>query len=253
MSKNPSNGNVKVGWILDSALPLKQFPLPATIIGSALDLTAAIAWQDYEIGASDSGDLDDRSLLDLGNAVSRGAASYGATLSMFRDKFNKDLSSIYVQAFEAFRVERTLGWLIVRVNKDARLPWAAGDEVSLYKVIADTVADDTEGEDSTKFTVSFLPQGALFVHTMLGGAGAISGLPTTAAVTVAGLPLQLQPVLSGKSIVSRATYTSANPAIATVSKGGTIKGLTAGTTTVNVSYGAATAAVPVPVTVTVGP
>lgn len=243
MSKNPSNGNVKVGWILDSALPIKRFPLAATLNASALDLSAAIAWSDYDLGADDSSDVDDRSLVDLGNAVSRGAASYGATLSMFRDLYSTDNTSVYVKAFQAFRVERTLGWLILRVNKDAALPWAAGDEISVFKLIADTIADDTEGEDSTKFTVTFLPQGMLYVHTMVGGAGVITGVPTTLAKTVAGGAYQLAPVVAGTSIVSRATYISSDTTKATVSPGGVVTPVAAGVPTITVSYGAATAAI----------
>lgn len=243
MAKNPSNGNVKVGWILDSALPLKRHPLAATLNTSALDLSSAIAWQDFELGADDSEDVDDRSLVDLGNAVSRGAASYGATLSMFRDLFSTDLTSPYVKAFQAFRVERTIGWLVLRVNKDASLPWAAGDEISLFKLIADTIADDTADSDSTKFTVTFLPQGSLWVHTQLGGAGVITGVPTTLAKTVLSGPYQLAPVVAGASIVSRATYVSSDPTKATVSVGGTVVPLAAGSPTITVSWGAATAAV----------
>lgn len=249
MSKNQSNGNVKVAWILDSALPVKQFPLAATLNG-ALDLTVATSWQDFEVGASDSADLDDRSLADLGNAVSRGAASYGATLSMFRDKFNTDVTSIYQQAFQAFRVERTLGWLVVRVNKASNLPFAAGDEISLYKLIADTVADDTEGDDSTKFTVTFLPQASLFVHTVVGAAGVITGVTTTLAKTVAGGPFQFQPIVAGASIVSRATYTTSDPTKATVSLGGTVTPLVAGSVTITTTFAGATAPIATVVTLT---
>lgn len=253
MSKNQSAGNVKVGWILASALTETTFPLATTLNTSALDLTAAIAWSDYELAAGDSGDVDDRSLQDLGNAVSRGNASYGATLSMFRDKFNAASDSIYVSAFQAFRVERTLGWLVLRVNKDSRLAWAAGDEVSLFKLIADTVADSTEGEESTKFTVSFMQQGDLKVHTQIGAAGVITGVAATQSRSVASGPYQLQPVAGGASIVSRATYTSSAPTRASVSVGGTVTPLIAdvAAVTITVSWGAATAAVTHALTVTV--
>ena len=249
MAKSESNGNIRVSWILDSALALKQFPLAATLNG-ALDLTDAIAWQDFEVGASDSADEDDRSLRDLGNAVSRGAASYAATLAMFRDKFSTDVTSAYVQAFEAFRVERTLGWLVIRVNKDSLLPFAAGDEISLYKLIADTVSNDTEGSDSTKFVVKFLPQGNLYVHTIVGAAGVISGIAATRAATVAAGPYQLAPVLAGASIVSRAVYSSSDPTKAKVSNGGTVTPIAAGEVTITVSHGAATAAIPQVLTIT---
>jgi len=249
MAKSPSNGMVKVAWILDSAYPIKEFPLAATLNG-ALDLSSAIAWSDYEVGAGDSADLEDRSLVDLGNAITRGQASYAATLSMFREKNNTDTTSIYQQAFQAFRVMRTLGWLVVRVNKSAALPFAAGDEISVYKLIADTVADSTSGAETTKFTVTFLPQGSLFVHTQVGAAGAITGVTSTQSKTVASGPFQLAPVAGGASIVSRATYTSSAPAIASVSSGGTVSPQSSGTATITVAWGAATASVPMELTLT---
>jgi len=248
MSKNESNGSIKVGWILDSALPSPQFA-SAAVLNSALDLTDATAWQDFEVGPSDSADKDDRSLKDLGNAVSRGAASYSATLSMFRDRNSDDATSTYVQAFEAFRVMRTLGWLIVRVNQSNATDFQDGDTLSLYKLIADTVADDSEGDDSTKFTVNFLPQGLLHFHTQVGTAGTITGVAATVAGTI-GEVAQLEPVCGDSSIVSRAKYVSADKAIATVSAGGTVKYVSAGTVDVTVSYGSAAAAIVQAVTIT---
>lgn len=249
MAKNPSNGNVKVAWILDSALTEKEFPLAATITG-ALELTDAISWKNFKIGADESADIDDRSLLDLGNAVSRGAAKYGANLSFFRDQNSTDITSSYRNAFEAFRVKQTIGWLIVRVGKSAALPWAAGDEVSLYKLMANTTSDTTDGEETTKMVVDFLANGSIHVHTMLGGAGTITGVPTTLSKTVAAGPFQLQPILAGASIVSRAKYVSSDLTLAKVSRGGTVTPIGAGSPTISVSYGAATSPVVVTLTLT---
>lgn len=250
MSKNQSNGNTKVGWILDSALTNKQFPVVTELTASALDLSAAIAWKNYKVGADVSADIQDRSLVDLGSAVSRGAAKYGATIGMFRDLNNTNNASVYVQAFQAFRTKGVIGWLVVRVNKAATLPWAVGDEVSLYKLMVDTTENSRAGEDSTKFIVTFLSQGALFAHSMVGGAGAISGVPTTLAKTVAGGPFQLQPVVAGASIVSRATYSSSDTTLATVSTGGTVTPIAAGSPVITTSYGAATASITTTVTLT---
>jgi hypothetical protein len=250
MSKNQSNGNVKVGWILDTALTNKQFPVVTELAASALDLTSAIAWKNFKVGADVSADIQDRSLLDAGSAVLRGAAKYGATLGMFRDLHSTDVSSPYVLAFQAFRVSGSVGWLVVRVNKLASLPWAVGDEVSLYKVMADTTENSRAGDDATKFVVSFLAQGVLYPHSMVGGAGVITGIATTLAATVAAGPFQLQPVVAGTSIVSRATYVSSNTALATVSVGGTVTPIAAGSPTITVSYGASTAPVVMTLTLT---
>ena len=249
MAKNPTNGNVKIAWILDSAYPIKDFPLASTLNG-ALDLSPAISFKNFTLGPDKSADIDDRSIADLGKAVTRGIASYGAGLSMFRNKDNTDASALYQQAFQAFRVGRTLGWLLVRVGKLSSLPWAAGDEFSPYKFIADTVGDDTNGDDSVKFAVKFLPQARLYPHSIVGGAGVITGVPASQALTVAAGPFQLAPVLAGASIVSRAVYTSSDITKATVSKGGVVTPIAAGTVTITVSHGAATGPIANAITLT---
>jgi len=245
--KNSSNGAVKVAWILDADMLNPEFP-SAAVLNAALDLSPAIAWQDYEVGPSDSADIDDRSLISLGNEISRGAASYGATLSMFRDKDNKDATSTYVKAFEKFRVERSIGWLVTRVNSANNTVFANGDEISVYKLIADTTADATEGDSSTKFTVQFLPQAVLHFHTQVGTTGTMTGVTATKSATV-GTPYQLAPIAGGASIMSRATYKSSAPLIAAVSVGGTVSPLTVGSATITVSYGATSANITQAVTV----
>jgi hypothetical protein len=250
MSKNQSNGNTKVGWILDSSLTVKQFPTAANLTANALDLSAAISWKNFKAGADVSADIQDRSLVDLGSSVSRGAAKYGATIGMFRDLNNLNNASVYVQAFQAFRTAGVIGWLVLRHNKAATLPWAAGDEISLLKLMVDTTENSRAGEDSTKFIVTFLSQGALFAHSMVGGAGVITGVPTTLAKTVASGAFQLQPVVGTTSIVSRATYSSSNTSLATVSTGGTVVPIAPGSPTITTSYGAASASVVTTVTLT---
>jgi len=249
-TKNPSNGTVKVTMCLISAVADGEFPTAAEL-NAGLELTDAIAWSDFEVAPSDSGDLDDRSLRDAGNAVSRGAAAYAGSLSLFRDKFNANTESIFVQAFEAFRVPFQKLWIFVRVNADSIPDFADGDMISAYKFIGGVPVDDTAGDDSVKSTVALLPQAELYCHTTVGTSGVISGVAATFSKTVAAGAFQLQPVLAnGVSIVSRAAYSSSAPLICSVSNGGTAVPLTAGTATISVSYGAAAATLSTEVTVT---
>lgn len=250
MAKNSSNGNVKVGWLLDSAMTGYPFLAATTLNTSALDISSAIAWKNYKLGADASTSIEDRALTDLGNATTRGPAKFGATLSFFRDQNNTDTTSPYQKAFQAFRTEWLVGWLVVRVNKDASLAWAAGDEYSLYKVINDAPSDTDDGTDPVKFTVTFLAQGQLAVHQQIAGAGVISGVPTTLAKTVAGGAFQLQPICGGASIVSRATYASSDLTKARVSAGGTVTPVASGSVSITTSWGAATAPIVTVVTLT---
>lgn len=249
MAKQTSNGFVKVAWVLADDLANPQYPTAAELNG-ALDLSSAIAWQDYQLGAEASEDIDDRALTDLGNAVSRGSANYSAQLSFFRQlETNESTDSVYKDAFEAFRTMRTLGYLVTRVvEKPATQAFAAGDTISVYLVLADTLIDQTSGDTSTKFQVTFLPQGRLYTNTVVGGAGVITGVPATLSVAV-GEHNILNPVVATKSVRSRAEYSTSAPAVTTVSELGVITGVSAGTANVTTTFGGATAPIVTAVTV----
>lgn len=238
MAKVQSNGNVKVAWILEADLTNPQFPSATELNTDGLDLSAAISWEDYELGSSGSDDIDDRALTDLGSAVSRGNANYSGTLDFFRDQDNANAASVYVDAFEAFRTTRLTGYLVTRVaEKPAADAWAAGDNISVYKMITSYTTDMTSGDDSTKFQVNFLSQGRLYTNTTVASGSAVLGLSATDTLAV-GEYLVLTPTLDGKSIRSRATYTSSDETKATVSNHGVVKAIATGSATITAAYGA---------------
>lgn len=251
MAKITSNEYVKVAWVLDADLTAAEAraPLATTLNGDGIDLSPALAWQDFAIGATDSDDIEDRGITDPGNAVTRGFANFEATLSFFREKNAGDMTSDYEIAWQTFKTPRTYGYLVMRVaDKHWSEPFAPGDRISVFRFVADTVVDDTEGDDAVKFTVNFLPQGVLYPYTVVGGAGVISGVAPTGTLAV-GESVALLPVLSGRSIRSTAEYVSSDPTKVRVSSAGVTTGLAAGTSTVTVSHPGATAPVPHVVTV----
>jgi hypothetical protein len=238
MAKQTANGFVKVAWLLEADVADPEFPTPTELNTDGLDLSSAIAWEDYALGSTGSDDIEDRALTDLGNAVSRGSGNYEAVLDFFRDKNNQDAASVYVDAFEAFRTAGVVGYLVTRIaEKPATGAWAASDNISVYKVAVSFTADMTSGDTSTKFQVNFLPQGLLYTHTMVASASAIAGLPATDTLAV-GERLVLNPTLDGKSIRSRATYTSSDPTAATVSNAGVVVAVATGSATITAAYGA---------------
>ena len=118
MAKITSNEYVKVAWVLDANMPdgTEQAPSVTTLNApTTLQLSPAIAWQDFALGATDSDDVEDRGITDPGNAVTRGFSNFEATLAFFRDADPNDLTSDYVKAWEAFKVPRTYGYLVLRV------------------------------------------------------------------------------------------------------------------------------------------
>lgn len=247
MAKITSNEYVKVAWILDANMTPAQAAAPTDTIlnaGTTVQLSPAIAWNDFTLGATDSDDIEDRGITDPGNAVSRGFANFEATISFFRDANLADTSSDFVKAWATFKTPRTYGYLVLRVaEKKWSDPWAAGDRVSVFKFIADTITDDVEGDDSVKFTVNFLPQGLLYPYTVVKAAtpAAITGVGTTGTASIAAGPTVLSPTLSGKDIRSVATYTSSDTTKARVSANGVITPVAAGSTNITVSHPAATA------------
>lgn len=250
MAKITSNEYVKVAWILDANMTAAQAAAPTETIlnaASTLQLSPAIAWQDFALGATDSDDVEDRGITDPGNAVTRGFANFEATISFFRDASGvADTNSDFVKAFQTFRTPRTYGYLVLRVaEKKWDAAWAAGDRVSVFKFVADIVVDDTEGDDSVKFTVTFLPQGLLYPYTVVRGATptALTGVAATKSQTVAAGPYVITPTLNGKDVRAVAKFTSSDTTKATVSSNGVVKPIAAGTVSITVSHPSATAAV----------
>lgn len=232
-----AQGRVNVVWVPAGGIADINAPTAAEI-NAGVALSEAIAWENYELAASESDDVDDRSILDLGNATSRGSAQFGGTLSFFRSKDPNDTTSAYVKAFEAFRVPRAYGYLVVRVlgNEPGKhSPFVAGDDISVYYFVADTFIDDTEGDDSVKFTVNFQPQGQLAVYTKVAG-GTLDILPAT---------LSLAPAARGKLTARQNAYdvsvgtvwTSSDTTVAKVSPRGVVTAVGAGTATITGYFG----------------
>ena len=171
MAKITSNEYTKILWIPESAVTLvdgKPVWTVALLNNAAYDISPAIAWADYALGADNSDDIDDRGITDRGNVTGRGSASYSGTLSFFREKdpAATAATSDYKRVFELFRSPRTNGYLVTRVAiKHWTEAFAVGDYISAFKMIADSNPDVTDGDDYVKYTVNFLAQGYLDVYT----------------------------------------------------------------------------------------
>lgn len=242
-------GRVSVWWVPDGGFADINAPT-ASEINAGVPLSDAIAWENYELAASESDDIDDRSLMDLGNATSRGAAQFGGTLSFFRDLNSNDLSSPYVQAFEAFRTPRAYGYLVTRVLwnvKGEQTPAASGEDVSVFRFVADSFIDDTEGDDSVKFTVNFLPQGQLAVYTKV--AGETLGLSEPSFSMSTGDVEKVNALVDAMDVSVGTRWTSDDTAIASVSNFGVITAVSAGTATITADYPAGGTPATVEVTV----
>lgn len=249
--KVTSNGNVTVWWVPAAGVADYRSPTAAEI-NAGVDLTAAIAWDSFEIAAAESNDVDDRALIDKGNAVTRGFQQFAASFNTFRDADQSDTTSPYNVAFETFREPRQYGYLITRVlqKETGTSPAAqAGEWISVFRFVSDAVGDDTEGEDSYKMTLTFMPQGEVKVYTMVAAEAAVTVDPATLALAV-GAKDVVEATLSGKSVTQGATWRSSDTTVATVSANGVVTAISAGTANITADHDAATGPGTVAVTVT---
>lgn len=170
-TKMVSNGKIRVDWVdvsdvTDEAAFLAG-PDASLIEADGVNLTPAIAWDSYNLGATDSNKIDDRGIIDEGQVQTRGFAQYDASLMFFRDA-DPEATSDYNTVYSVFKAatdgSRPEGYLVIRIGVAATAAHAATQKVSVYKFIADTFADNTEGEDSVKYMVNFMPQGKLGVN-----------------------------------------------------------------------------------------
>lgn len=167
-TKLQSNGNLAVYWVPASVITDENQFLSAPLdidIADGIELTPAIAWDGYDLGASESNKIDDKGIADKSNAQARGFAQFSGALTFFRG-VTSETTGAYANAFDTFKAAtdtRSTGYLVTRIGSGSSAI-VAGDVVNIFKFVADAVMDNTEGEDSIKFMVNFMPQGQLAVN-----------------------------------------------------------------------------------------
>lgn len=172
-TKSTSNGKIKVWWVPTANVTgtedawIAAPDISDLAAAGSVDLTQAIAWDGYELGATDSNKIDDRGIIDTGAVQERGFAQFAGSLTFFRG-VTSETTGAYYNAFETFKAAtdgtRPNGFLVTRIGVPASTAVAAAQKLNVFKFIADAVMDNTEGEDSVKFMVNFQPQGKLGVN-----------------------------------------------------------------------------------------
>lgn len=245
--KVTSNGHVDVWFVPAASVADYRSPTATEINNSGVRLTPAIAWDGTTFPANDeSSDIDDRSLEDVGNTLSRGFAQFGAELTFFRP-VEGDTTSPYAEAWDLFKTPRVPGYLITRVlQRDVApntTPATAGDWISVFRFVTSTVNDDTEGEDSVKFIVGFLPQGELSVYTQVKNATAptVTNASGTTSLDV-GDHAVLRATMGGKRATQAVNWSSSDDSVVSVSPNGVVTAVGVGTASVTASHPAASAA-----------
>lgn len=241
-----SNGNTTVWLIPANGIADYRSPTAAEI-NAGLNITDVIAWDGTTFPtATESEDIEDRSLADRGNATTRGAASYEAVLNLFYPEDIQDTTSDFGKVYQMLRVPRVPVYVVTRITQtdgNWRKTAEAGEWISVYRFLSDGWTDDIEGDDSNKYAIGMLTQGEIAVYTQVKNATPVTVTNASGSATVAiGDHVVLRATLGGKRATQVVTWRSSDPAIATVTQNGVVTGVAAGTADITASHPAASAA-----------
>jgi hypothetical protein len=111
-TKAMSNGRIRAWWIPTGTLTDGESALFASgpkiadfAKTTTVELTEAIAWDSFALGAQDSNKIDDRSIVDTGAVQNRGFAQFDAALNFFRG--TKSTTTATVTATTATKIMTT--------------------------------------------------------------------------------------------------------------------------------------------------
>lgn len=240
-----SNGYVNIAFIPVNGISDAKAPTAAEL-NAGLNVSNATAWDGTTFPTmTESSDVDDRSILDAGNATTRGYSQFEGTTQFFYPRDLEDTVSDYGKVFQMLKLPGGTYWVVTRILQNVKgqaTPFAAGQYISVFKFIADTFINNVDGEDSYKYTVELLPQGMVYPNTLVK----LSTPPTVVnASGSSSLAVGDHAVLRATLGTHRATqlveWKSSNLEVATVSRNGVVTALSAGTANITASHPAASA------------
>lgn len=238
-----SNGYLNIVFIPVNGVANPKSPTAAEI-NAGLNVSHATAWDGTTFPTmTESSDVDDRSILDAGNATTRGFSQYEATLQFFYPRNLQDTVSDYGKVFQALKLPGGTYWVVTRILQNVKgqaTQFAAGQYISVFKFIADTFTNAVDGEDSYKYTIEMLPQGAVYPNTLvkLATTPTVVNASGSASLAVGGHAV-LRATLGGHRVTQLVEWSSSNPAVATVSPNGVVTAQGTGTASITCAHPAA--------------
>lgn len=243
-TKVSSGGNLVMRWALPGFAADWKKPTVAEM-NATLDVTDSVSWSDFGFGSQASNQVSDPSIADTGNVQTRGFAQFGGTVSFFYPSAYNNAADANSNTFEALDVPHTLGYMLMRsdgeVTPAGGRDAVAGDFWDIYKVLSDGWADVNTGETGFKYTITFLPQGDLWVNvnvnTSLTVTASIAGGNSfTIGQKKAGIAY-----LSGRQVTTNGypgafTWASDDTDIATVDANGVVTGVAAGSANITAAW-----------------
>ena len=229
-----------------------EAPTAAELNGpTAVNASPAIAWDGSTLpAASESDDVDDRSITDKGNATSRGSAQYEGTLNLFHPRDKTDMTNPASVVYDFLRKPGVPVYAITRVlQADPEDNYTAGEWISVYRFLTDGWEDDIEGDDSYKYAVSMLTQGEVIAYTQVKNSSQIEIVNTGLNSISVGEVVAIRAEMGGHRATQTVEWKSSDPLVAVVTPNGVVKGLSAGSADITAVHPAASESDPIAINV----
>lgn len=239
-TKVTSGGNLIMRWGLPAFAANWKKPTVAEV-NATLDITDSVAWADLGFGAQASNQVSDPSIADVGNVQTRGFAQFGGAISFFYPRAYNNAADANSNTFEALDQPGTLGYVLIKadgdITPDGTRTATAGDFWDIYKVITDGWADVNTGEVGFKYTITFQPQGDLWVNANVNTAVTVTASITGGNSFTVGQKKPGVAYLTGRQVHTDGypggfTWTSSDTTKVTVDTNGVVTGVAVGTSNV---------------------
>lgn len=228
--------NSHVAWLAgpDSAISESGWVNGPSLseLRALVNFSAGIKIDGTDFSNEASEQVEDRSFADQAGAQARGPVNASGNIEVYTPG-KGDTTSIEARAYDAFTTPRSKLALVQRLLKPQAQQITPGDEVNIYRV--ETDARQHNRNDASR-TVGV---GLNFEGTALIGYIVPSSTRTAPTATISGtVPVNgvgfIDVTYEGRNVTVGATYTVADETVATVTPGGVVHGLKAGTTTISV-------------------
>lgn len=209
----------------------------------------SISWNDSDFDIQESETLNDPSYADASTYTEFGAKNYGGGFSYYMPNKYDDNSNNHSLVYDQVEQPRTRMDLVKRIDgaTETTVPAAAGDFVSTFRTMTDSWANVWGQPDAQRFTVGYLSRGAAEFWTIVGQ----HTLSNTAPTFTAGSTGRLQVGVQDRDYSSALSFTSSDPSVIEVTRGGHYKvtGASSDTADVTVTDEAAGTSLVISVTV----